>query len=79
LDQAEEETLLAHVSTLPFREFEFHGYTGKRRVVSFGWKYEFSGERLRKAEDIPEFLLPLRSRAAAFAGLEAEALNPELR
>ncbi|HSD45895.1 MAG TPA: alpha-ketoglutarate-dependent dioxygenase AlkB [Pyrinomonadaceae bacterium] len=75
LDQAEEEALLTHVRTLPFREFEFHGYTGKRRVVSFGWKYEFSGERLRKAEDIPEFLLPLRSRAAAFAGLDAAAFE----
>jgi alkylated DNA repair dioxygenase AlkB len=75
LDQAEEETLLTHVRTLPFREFEFHGYTGKRRVVSFGWKYEFSGERLRKAEDIPEFLLPLRKRAAAFAGLDAESFE----
>jgi alkylated DNA repair dioxygenase AlkB len=75
LDQADEETLLRHVRTLPFREFEFHGYTGKRRVVSFGWKYEFSGERLRKAEDIPQFLLPLRSRAAAFARLKAEAFE----
>jgi len=25
-----------HMRELPFREFEFHGYTGKRRVVSFG-------------------------------------------
>ena len=75
LDQAAEETLLTHLRTLPFREFEFHGYTGKRRVVSFGWKYEFSGERLRKAEDIPEFLLPLRSRAAAFAGLDTAAFE----
>lgn len=75
LDQAEEETLLTHLRTLPFREFEFHGHTGKRRVVSFGWKYEFSGERLRKAEDIPQFLLPLRSRAATFAGLDAAAFE----
>jgi hypothetical protein len=75
LDQATEERLLTHLRTLPFREFEFHGYTGKRRVVSFGWKYEFSGERLTKAEDIPDFLLPLRIRAAAFAGLDAAAFE----
>ena len=73
LDQSDEQALLTHVRTLPFREFEFHGYTGKRRVVSFGWKYEFSGEKLRKVDDIPEFLLPLRARAAAFAGLEPDA------
>ena len=65
----EEEALVARVRELPFRDFEFHGYTGKRRVVFFGWKYDFSGRRLEKADDIPEFLLPLRGAAADFAGL----------
>ncbi|HEX7240549.1 MAG TPA: hypothetical protein VF263_09800, partial [Longimicrobiaceae bacterium] len=39
---ADEDALLAHVRELPFRDFEFHGHTGKRRVVSFGWHYDFS-------------------------------------
>src|SRR4028119_623548 len=67
----EEAALLAHVGELPFREFEFHGYTGKRRVVSFGWQYNFSARHLRQADDIPEYLLALRE-AAALAGLEAD-------
>ena len=67
---ADEEALVARISELPFREFEFHGYLGKRRVVSFGWKYDFSGQRLRKADDIPDFLLPLRADAAPLADLE---------
>lgn len=75
LDQSDEQALLTHLRTLPFREFEFHGYTGKRRVVSFGWKYVFSGEKLVKADEMPEFLLPLRDRAAVFAGLEPEAFE----
>ena len=29
----EEQALLAHIRELPFRDFEFHGFTGKRRVV----------------------------------------------
>src|SRR5437764_10583866 len=33
---SDESALLEHIRQLPFREFEFHGYTGKRRVVSFG-------------------------------------------
>jgi len=78
LDQADEQALLTHLRTLSFREFEFHGYTGKRRVVSFGWKYEFSGEKLVKADEIPEFLLPLRARAASFADLEPEAFQHAL-
>jgi alkylated DNA repair dioxygenase AlkB len=75
---AEEAELLSSVRVLPFREFEFHGYTGRRRVVSFGWHYDFSGRRLRKADRIPEFLLALRAHAAAFAGLSPEGLRHAL-
>jgi alkylated DNA repair dioxygenase AlkB len=71
----DEQALLACVQELPFREFEFHGYTGRRRVVSFGWRYDFSGRQLLKADDIPGFLLTLRSAAAAFAGMEPEELQ----
>jgi alkylated DNA repair dioxygenase AlkB len=71
-----EDALVARVRELPFQEFEFHGFKGRRRVVSFGWKYEFSGGgQLRKADEIPEFLLGLRSRAALFAGLQADAFQ----
>jgi alkylated DNA repair dioxygenase AlkB len=76
VNSVEEEALIACVRELPFKEFEFHGYLGKRRVVSFGWQYEFSGAgRLRKADDIPKFLLSLRKRAASFANLKPEELQ----
>src|SRR5215210_4402326 len=52
---AGEAALLERVRELPFREFEFHGFTGKRRVVSFGWRYDFSARHLEKADDIPDF------------------------
>jgi hypothetical protein len=68
----DESSLLARVRELPFQEFEFHGYVGKRRTVSFGWHSDFSGRQLRKADDIPDFLLPLRPAAAAFAQMEPE-------
>jgi alkylated DNA repair dioxygenase AlkB len=71
----DEERLLARVRELPFRDFEFHGYTGKRRVVSFGWHYDFSARHLQKADDIPKFLLALREVAAPLADLEPEALQ----
>ena len=76
IGRTDEDALIAHVRELPFREFEFDGYLGKRRVISFGWQYDFSGGgTLRKADDIPKFLLPLRDRAARFAKLEPEALQ----
>ena len=66
----EEVELLARIGELPFREFEFHGYRGKRRVVSFGWHYNYATRELRQADDIPGFLLELRNVASQFAGME---------
>jgi alkylated DNA repair dioxygenase AlkB len=43
-------------------------------VVSYGWRYDFNERAIRKAEDIPAFLLPLREAAAGFAGLAPEQL-----
>ena len=64
-----EQDLVSRLQTLPFQDFQFHGFLGKRRVVSFGWKYDFNDRQLQKADDMPPFLLPLRERAAGFAGL----------
>jgi alkylated DNA repair dioxygenase AlkB len=72
---AEEQELIQQVSVLPFREFEFHGFLGKRRIVSFGWKYDYSGRAIRKADDIPDFLLDLRSRAAEFSGIDSNTFQ----
>jgi alkylated DNA repair dioxygenase AlkB len=75
ISAGEERSLLDQIRQLPFREFEFHGFTGKRRVVSFGWRYDFGERSLLKANDIPVFLFPVRERAARFAGLEPDQLQ----
>jgi len=75
---AEETRLVAAFADLPFKEFEFHGFLGKRRVVPFGSRYDYNGGGVKPADSIPEFLLPLRDRAAAFAGLPAERLQQAL-
>jgi alkylated DNA repair dioxygenase AlkB len=72
---AEEGELVARFADLPFKPFEFHGYFGKRRVVSFGWRYDFGQRSLHRADDIPPFLEPLRRRAEDFAGLAPSALQ----
>ena len=66
-----EQDLIARFADLTFKEFEFQGFVGKRRTVSFGWHYDFNQSRLREAEEMPPFLLPLRDSAAAFAGIPA--------
>lgn len=72
---ADERELVARIAELPLREFEFQGYTGKRRVVSFGWRYDFNDRVLHKVDDIPSFLLAVRELAASFAGVDAQALQ----
>jgi alkylated DNA repair dioxygenase AlkB len=74
----DEHHLVRQLEQLPFTEFQFHGFLGKRRTVSYGWHYDFNGGGLGKAGEIPEFLLPLREQAAAFAGVEANALEHAL-
>ena len=75
LAPAEERELVERFAGLPFKEFEFHGYLGKRRVLSFGWKYDFGARELRQADDMPAYLLPLRERAAAFASIAPTELQ----
>lgn len=74
----EEQALVEQLQQLPLKEFEFHGYVGKRRTLSFGWHYDFGEERLQHADQIPGFLQKLRERAAAFADLKAEDLRHAL-
>src|SRR3954451_18552878 len=78
ISAGEERALLDNLPALPFKEFEFHGFLGKRRTVSFGWHYDFNGGGLNQAGLLPEFLLPLRKRTAQFAEVEPSALEHAL-
>jgi alkylated DNA repair dioxygenase AlkB len=71
LTREEEAELTRCLAGLPFSPFEFQGFTGNRRVISFGWRYAFDGSGLHRADPIPDWLLPTRQKAAAFAGLDA--------
>ena len=69
LSAEEERALLHSIEALSFKEFQFHGFTGKRRTISFGWRYHFNGGGLGRTGDMPEFLMPLRAQVEAFAGI----------
>ncbi len=78
LDPEQEHSLLEQIRSLPFRDFEFHGFVGKRRVVSYGWRYDFNGGGLSQTEDIPGFLMGVRDLAAAFADIPVPDLQQVL-
>jgi alkylated DNA repair dioxygenase AlkB len=75
LDPLEHDDLLTHIRTLPFKEFEFLGFLGKRRTVSFGWKYDYGQKAIERVDDMPAFLHEPRARAATFADIAPESLQ----
>lgn len=75
ISRAQELAMVERFEALPFRPFEFHGYLGKRRIVSFGWHYDYGARALQESDAIPTFLLPLRDQAATRAGVPADGLQ----
>lgn len=75
---AEAETLRTQLEALEFTPHEFLGWTGFREIASFGWRYDYGQSRLEPAPPIPDFLLPLRTRAAKLAGIAPEAFEQAL-
>jgi hypothetical protein len=73
-----ERALVVRLGELDFKEFEFHGFLGKRRVVYFGVRYDFGDSKVHQAPGIPAFLHPLRDLAGKFAGIESSALKHAL-
>jgi alkylated DNA repair dioxygenase AlkB len=75
LTPAEETALVEEIRGLPFKEFQFQGYVGKRRTVSFGWHYDFNERVLRRTDDMPAFLRVIREKVARFSSLAPESLQ----
>lgn len=70
----EERQLIAAIDSTALSPFRFQGWTGKRLTSSFGWHYDFDRGRLEPGAPLPDWLLPIRQRAATFARLPADAL-----
>ena len=71
---AEEQQLIAAIDATALAPFRFQGWTGKRLTSSFGWHYDFDRGRLEPGVPFPDWLIPIRDRAAAFAGIAAADL-----
>jgi alkylated DNA repair dioxygenase AlkB len=69
---AEENALLAEILRQPLREAQYRQYTAKRRIVSYGYSYDFSSRELLPAAPIPSFLYDVRRRIASLAGVPSE-------
>ena len=70
ISRAEEQQLLTHLMALDLAPFRFHRFVGNRKTQSFGWRYDFDDASFTRTEPIPDWLDPLRRKAAAFARVE---------
>jgi alkylated DNA repair dioxygenase AlkB len=78
LTAVEESALVGRFRSMEFHELRMRGVTARRRVIQYGWKYSFETFRMTEGPPLPDFLVPVRDDAAAFAGLPAEALSEGL-
>jgi DNA oxidative demethylase len=70
----EEQLLITSIDAAELSPFRFHGWLGKRLTASYGWRYDFDDASFAPAEAIPDWLLPLRVKAAQFACLRPDEL-----
>jgi len=72
ISDAEERALIADLEAEELSPFRFHGWLGNRKTQSFGWRYDFDDASFQKTVPIPDWLQPLRAKAADFAKVMPE-------
>lgn len=70
----EERALIDRIDASSLEPFKFQGWLGKRLTASFGMRYDFERGRIEQADPMPDWLLSVRDRAAAFARLSPDEL-----
>ncbi len=72
--EADEASLVDALRRMSFGDVRMHGVVARRRVAHFGWLYGYDTWRIEPGPPLPDFLVPLRDRVAALAGVAADAL-----
>lgn len=78
LSRDEETALVDEIGRLTFAAVEMRGVVARRRTAHFGWTYGYYSRRTEPGPPLPSFLLPYRDRAAAWAGIDAQAFAEAL-
>jgi DNA oxidative demethylase len=78
LSADEERALLEEMQHAAFREVRMRGQVALRRTAHYGWDYGYESWQITPAAPVPDWLLPLRERAAALIGASPPALEEVL-
>jgi alkylated DNA repair dioxygenase AlkB len=68
ISPAVEEKLILGIRALPLQPFQFGQFEGKRRVASFGFRYDYALRQLQKADPIPGWLAETVADVETFGG-----------
>jgi alkylated DNA repair dioxygenase AlkB len=78
ISASKEQKLMEQFAALPLKPFEFRGFLGNRRVVSYGYRYDYSARSLGESAPIPGVLQDMRQLAAQVAELDPEEFQQAL-
>ena len=67
-----ERKLISGIKDLPLQPFQFGQFEGKRRIASFGFRYDYALRRLEVAEPIPSWLAEIMEQVETFGGASTQ-------
>ena len=70
ISEDDERELVDRLAGLDLTPFRFQGWLGNRKTMSFGWRYDFDDSSFTRTEPVPDWLQPVREKAANFTNLQ---------
>lgn len=78
LTPEEEVELIGYFEDLPFSYSRLGEYISKRRVIGFGWSYDFEKGKLVPGPPLPPFLRPLQRKIGKWLDIPSERVAEAL-
>jgi len=73
-----ERELITRVAELPLKPFQFGAFEGHRRVKSFGFRYDYTQQKLIESEPMPDWLKAMARSVEAFGNLREASVRQVL-
>ena len=73
-----ERELIARVAELPLKPFQFGAFEGHRRVKSFGFRYDYTLQKLTESDPIPDWLKDVACSVERFGTLSEGGIRQVL-
>ena len=60
---------------MPLTPFQFGVFEGRRRVASFGWRYDYATQKLETADPLPDWISPYSAKMKSLAKLSSGSVR----